>query len=126
MGSFKELVVWQKSHAFTLSVYEVTKKLPKDEQFGLTSQIRRAAVSIPSNIVEGYERGSMKEFQRFLLIARGSNAEVQEQLLLAYELGYIDKRDFDNLSQQSVEVNKLINGFRKGLARELTYSSLAD
>ena len=126
MGSFKELVVWQKSHAFTLSVYEVTKKLPKEQQFGLTSQIRRAAVSIPSNIVEGYERGSMKEFQGFLLIARGSNAEVQEQLLLAYELGFIDKKDFDNLSQQSVEVNKQINGFRKGLARELTYSSLAD
>lgn len=126
MGSFKELVVWQKSHAFTLSIYEMTKKLPKDEQFGLTSQMRRAAVSIPSNIVEGYERGSTKEFQRFLLIARGSNAEVQEQLLLAYDLGYINKDDFDSLSQQSIEVNKLINGFRKGLARELAYSSLAD
>lgn len=74
-------------------------------------------MSIPSNIVEGYERGSDKELSRFLLIARGSNAELQTQLLLANDLGYISKSHFDHVAELSVEVNKLINGFRKGVAR---------
>lgn len=117
MASFKDLIVWQKAHSFALSVYKVASEFPSSEQFGLTSQIRRAAVSVSSNIVEGYERGSKKELNRFLLIVRGSNAEVQAQLLLAKDLGYISKEDFDKIARQSVEVNKLINGFRKGAAR---------
>ena len=117
MASFKELIVWQKAHVFALAVYKATDSFPVDEQFGLTSQIRRAVISISSNIVEGNERGSTKEFNRFLLIARGSNAEVQAQLILAKDLGYISDATFNNLADMSVEVNKLINGFRKGIAR---------
>jgi four helix bundle protein len=119
VSSFKELIVWQKSHAFALSVYKATSNFPPSEQFGLSSQVRRAVVSISSNIVEGYERGSQKEFNRFLLIARGSNAEVQAQLLLAKDLGYLKESEFLKLADQSIEINKLINGFRKGLARYL-------
>lgn len=117
MASFKELIVWQKAHSLALEVYKCTESFPQSEQFGLTSQIRRAAVSISSNIVEGYERGSKAELNRFLLIARGSNAEVQAQLILARDLGYIDPKVFDSIAAKSVEVNKLINGFKKGLAR---------
>ena len=117
MGSFKDLIVWQKSHAFVLSIYKATNNFPQSEQFALTSQIRRAAVSISCNVVEGYERGSQKELTRFLLIARGSNAEVQAQLLIAKDLGYLKEKDFAKLAEQSVEVNKLINGLRKGVAR---------
>lgn len=117
MGSFKDLIVWQKSHAFVLSIYKATNNFPQSEQFALTSQIRRAAVSISCNVVEGYERGSQKELNRFLLIARGSNAEVQAQLLIAKDLGYLKEKDFAKLAEQSVEVNKLINGLRKGVAR---------
>ena len=117
MASFKDLIVWQKAHQFALLVYKATESFPQSEQFGLTSQIRRAVVSISSNIVEGYERGSNKEMTRFLLIARSSNAEVQAQLLLAKDLGYVDAKTFTSLAEKSVEVNKLINGFKKGVAR---------
>lgn len=117
MGSFKELIVWQKAHNFVLEIYKATESFPQAEQFGLTSQIRRAATSISSNIVEGYERGSSNEMNRFLLIARGSNAEVQAQLLIAKDLGLISESTFKSLADKSVEVNKLINGFRKGVAR---------
>jgi four helix bundle protein len=86
-----KLIVWQKSHELVLKVYGITKDFPRDELFGLTSQVRRAAVSVPSNIVEGKARGSNKDFKRFLLIARGSLEETKYQLLLAKDLKYIDE-----------------------------------
>ena len=85
------LIVWQKSHELTLKIYQITQSFPKDELFGLTSQIRRASISIPSNIVEGKARGSNKDFKRFLLIARGSLEELKYQLLLARDLKYVDE-----------------------------------
>jgi four helix bundle protein len=117
VASFKDLIVWQKAHVLVLEIYKCTENFPSKVQFGLASQMRRAAVSISSNIVEGYERGSKAEMNRFLLIARGSNAEVQAQLLIAKDLKYISKEEFEIVANKSVEVNKLINGFRKGAAR---------
>ncbi len=116
--SFKDLIVWQKSHGFVLEIYKLSKKFPSDEILGLTSQIRRAAVSISSNIVEGSQRGSDKDFKRFLYMARGSLAEVQAQLVLARDLGYITSKEFESVAQKAIEVNKLINGLMKGISRD--------
>ena len=89
MTDYKELTVWQKSRMFVKMVYILTKKLPQEELFGLTNQVRRAVVSVPSNIAEGFNRGADREFVHFLRIAKGSAAEVETQLLLCVDLGYI-------------------------------------
>ena len=106
---FKELTVWQKSMKLAAEVYRITKKLPKDELFGLTNQLRRAAVSIPSNIAEGNGRDSTKEYLRFLYIARGSRSEVETQLLLCVELGYLKESDIEFVLGLSTEVAKMLN-----------------
>ena len=111
-----KLIVWQRSHELVLKIYEVTKSFPKDEQFGLTSQVRRAAVSIPSNIVEGKARGSNKDFNRFLLIARGSLEEVKYQMLLAKDLKYIDEVVYKEMYRSMDEVGRLLGGLIKKLA----------
>ena len=105
-----KLIVYQKAHQLVLKIYEVTKEFPKDEQFGLTSQLRRAAVSIPSNIVEGKARGSSKEYKRFLLMARGSLEEVKYQLLLAKDLRYIDENMYAEVLNLAKEVGRTLNG----------------
>lgn len=110
-----KLIVWQKSHELVLKLYEVTKDFPKDEQFGLTSQIRRAAVSIPSNIVEGKARGSNKDFKRFLLIARGSLEELKYQILLSNDLNYINEDTYKDLLNTTKEVGRLLNGLMVSL-----------
>lgn len=110
-----KLMVWQKSHDLVLKIYEITKCFPKDEQFGLTSQVRRAAVSIPSNIVEGKARGSNKEYNRFLLIARGSLEEVKYQILLARDLKYIDEEMYKEIYRRMDEVGRLLGGLIKKL-----------
>jgi four helix bundle protein len=110
-----KLIVWQKSHELVLKIYEIKKAFPRDEQFGLTSQIRRAAVSVPSNIVEGKARGSNKEFKRFLLISRGSLEEVKYQLLLARDLKYIDEMKYKETFKIADEVGKLLGGLIKKL-----------
>ncbi|WP_243293027.1 four helix bundle protein [Bacillus sp. FJAT-47783] len=115
-NDIRKLIVWQRSHELVLKIYEITKAFPKDEQFGLTSQIRRAAVSVPSNIVEGKGRGSDKEYKRFLLIARGSLEEVKYQLLLARDLKYIDEREYHSILKVTDEVGKMINGMLKAIS----------
>lgn len=110
-----KLLVWQKAHELVLKIYEITKGFPKDEQFGLTSQIRRAAVSIPSNIVEGKARGSSKDYNRFLLIARGSLEEVKYQILLAKDLKYIDEVVYKEIYRNMDEVGRLLGGLIKKL-----------
>ena len=102
MTDYKDLIIWQKSRLLVRTVYILTRKLPKEELFGLTNQVRRAVVSIPSNIAEGFNRGSDKEFIHFLRIARGSAAEVETQLILCVDLGYLDSDDI-------VEAIKLYN-----------------
>ncbi len=96
-----KLLVWQKSQQLVLKIYELTKTFPKEELFGLTSQIRRASVSIPSNIVEGKARGSNKDYKRFLLMARGSLEEVKYQVLLAKDLKYIDDLKYQDILEDT-------------------------
>lgn len=112
-----KLIVWQKSHELVLKIYGITKEFPKEELFGLTSQIRRAAVSVPSNIVEGKARGSNNEYNRFLLIARGSLEEVKYQLLLARDLKYISEEKYSEILRLADEVGKMINGVMRKLDR---------
>lgn len=117
--SFTKLDAWREGHKFVLAIYNETKMFPKDEQFGLTSQIRRAAVSITSNIAEGFSRKSWKEKLQFYSMALGSLTEVQNQLLVARDIAYISQEKFYACAEQSVRVSKLINGlikFAKGRA----------
>jgi four helix bundle protein len=86
---YKDLIAWQKSRAFCKVVYDATRSFPKDELYGLTQQIRRCSVSVPSNIAEGYGRGSQGDYIRFLLMARGSQYELETQILIAQDLGYL-------------------------------------
>ena len=116
LRDFKELSVWQKSHQLAVLIYGATANFPKTEQFSLTNQLRRAAVSVPSNIAEGFERRSNKEFSQFLGIARGSIAEVQTQLLLARDIGYLKPDVHDELIGVAIEVHKMVNGLLKTLA----------
>lgn len=112
--SFTDLNAWKEGHKLVLEVYKVAKGFPKEEQFGLTNQIQRAAVSITSNLAEGFSRGSYKDKVVFYHISLGSLTEVQNQLLIAYDLTYLGKTEFNKLAEQTVVVNKLINGLIKG------------
>jgi four helix bundle protein len=105
-----KLIVLQKAHELTLKIYEITKDFPRAEVFGLTAQIRRAAVSVPSNVIEGKARGSNKEYKRFLLISRGSLEEVKYQLLLAKDLKYIDEDKYKESIELAKEVGRMLNG----------------
>src|SRR3990167_1240679 len=107
---FTDLVVWQKAHELVLAVYKETRSFPADEKFGLTSQIRRSATSISSNIAESFGRQSKLDKIQFYTIARGSNTELQDQLLTARDLGYLSETVCSELSKLAITVNKLING----------------
>ena len=115
MHNFKELLVWQKSRELVKEIYLVTEKFPKEEQFGLISQLRRAAISIPSNIAEGCGRRTNKDTKRFIEIAQGSSFEVETQLILAYDLGFISKKESLIIWKQTEEVQKMIRGFGQSL-----------
>jgi four helix bundle protein len=107
--SYRDLKVWQRAIQMTLAIYRVTTGFPKEEMFGLTSQIRRAAVSVASNIAEGYGRKSRGEYKQFLGMARGSNLEVQTQLLIATELGYSNPDLLKTTESLSIEVERMLN-----------------
>lgn len=107
--TYKELIVWQKSYQLSVLVYEVTKSFPKEEIYALTSQMRRSVVSIPSNIAEGYCRQHKKEYLQFLQISFGSGAELETQLLIAKDLGYISDKDFEQCKDLLLEVMKMLN-----------------
>jgi four helix bundle protein len=108
MRDFHGLVVWQKAHALTLTVYRLTKSFPPDERFGLTSQLRRAASSIAANLAEGCGRGGEAEFARFAQIAMGSAAETEYHLLLAKDLGYITEEQFKNTTTTTQEIKRML------------------
>ena len=115
--SFRELIVWQRAIELAVAVYSLTRSLPREEMFGLSSQIRRAAVSISSNIAEGQSRGSKAEFRQFLTIARGSNAEVQTQLVLIRALGFGEEGSIETWERLTLDVARLLNGLLASLRR---------
>ncbi len=111
--TFTDLKAWQEAHKLVLMVYKITKDFPKEEMFGLISQTRKAAVSITSNIAEGFARQSYSEKVHFYSTAQGSNTELQNQLLVAKDVGYLNKEDFNEIADQSVKTHKLLNGLIK-------------
>jgi four helix bundle protein len=113
--SFEELPVWKDARKFANKIYNLTKKFPKEENYGLTSQISRAAVSVGSNIAEGFDRYSKKDFIKFLIIARGSISEIQNDLYIALDLKYINQKDFQENYSLAKDLGKQINGFIKYL-----------
>lgn len=117
--SFTDLKVWQDGHQLALAVYRASEAFPQKEQFGLTSQLTRAASSVTANITEGFERKSKREFIQFLAIARGSIAETQNHLLLARDLGYLDGKIFESLAKQTIAIHKQINALIRALKTSL-------
>ena len=113
MREFRGLTVWQKAHRLTLDVYSATADFPKDEQYGLTSQIRRCAVSIPANIAEGCGKVGPAEFARYLLISSGSASELDYHLLLARDLGYLDSPRYEALIDVLTEVRRILTAMIK-------------
>jgi len=109
MKTYRDLIVWQKAMALVTEIYKVTKSFPRREDYGLTSQVRRCAVSIPSNIAEGYGRHSRNEYIRFLQITLGSLYELQTQLEIAANLGYLKKEEFDALYESTREVERMLS-----------------
>ena len=113
--SYKQLIAWKKGVEFALEVYRATSQFPREELDGLTSQLRRAAVSIPSNIAEGQARCTAKDFRNFLGHARGSLAEVETQLLIARGLGYLRAEQSSRLSVLAAELGRILNGLRSSI-----------
>ena len=111
---FTDLDGWKESHKLVLAVYKETGHFPKPEIFGLVSQMRRSAVSITSNIAEGFSRKSYKEKVQFYSISLGSVTELQSQLYIARDVGYIEGNMFEDINKQSVKVHKIVNGLIKG------------
>jgi four helix bundle protein len=114
---FEDIIAWQKARVLTKMIYDVTSDGPFAKDFGLRDQIRRAAVSIMSNIAEGYERISPAEFHRFLLISRASCAEVRSQLYIAFDVGYLKRSTFDELQLAAVEVSRLVSALSMATER---------
>ena len=118
--SFRDLFVWQEAHTFVLLLYKTTSSFPVEEKFGLTNQMRRAAVSITSNIAEGFSRYSSNDKIHFYRISKGSLTEIQNQLILSRDLQYLTTSDFDNLLNQSYSVLKLLNTLIQGVKKSYT------
>jgi four helix bundle protein len=115
MKDFKKQKVWRKSHQLTLDIYKATNNFPREELYGLTSQIRRSCGSIPANIAEGCGRDSEADFCRFLQIAMGSATELEYHLLLAHDLGILDDFDYGDLNRETIEVKRMLTSFIKKL-----------
>jgi four helix bundle protein len=120
MRSFNRLVIWQQSHQLVLKVYQVTAHFPSAEIFGLTSQMRRASISIPSNIAEGCGRKSAADFARFLQVAHGSCTELEYQILLSKELGYLNEPEFIDLHTRITTIGKMLYNFLSRLTSSST------
>jgi four helix bundle protein len=115
LKNYKELKVWQSSYQLCLEIYKTTKRFPKEETYGLTSQIRRSAVSVPSNIAEGYGRKSTLDYIRSLYIAYGSNCELETQILLSGDLNYIEAAKLGKLKDDIGEVERMLKALIKSL-----------
>ena len=111
MRDFRGLKVWEKAHKLVLSIYQKTEPFPKKEIYGLTSQIRRAAISIPANMAEGCGKDSVADMNRFFLIAMGSASELEYLLMLSHDLQYLSDTDYHNLNSNLVEVRRMLNSY---------------
>lgn len=111
--SFTQLNAWKEGHKLVLTLYKTTKEFPKEEKYGLVDQIRRAAVSVVSNIAEGFSRESYKEKVQYYAMSKGSVTEIQSQLLIARDLQYMGKKEFDEVAEQTVVVHKILSGLIK-------------
>ncbi len=118
MQSYRDLIVWQKSIELVTEVYELVKLFPREEIYALSGQIRRAVISIPSNIAEGHNRNSDKEFVQFLCIARGSLGELETQFIIAEKLNYVNKERVDKLLNDCYEIGKMLNSLIKKIKNE--------
>jgi four helix bundle protein len=114
-GTYSDLQVWQAAMDLAEDIYRITKTFPKEETYGLTVQLRRAAVSVPSNIAEGKGRSTQKELAQFLCHSRGSLFEIETQITLARRLGYIDVAQMDAIRQKTVRVGQLLNGLLRSI-----------
>lgn len=121
--SYRDLEVWQKSRALVTAVYRLTKSFPKEEIYGLSSQLQRSSVSIPSNIAEGKSRRTTKEYMRFLDIAYGSLAEIETQLYISCDLGYTQEDKITDLLDGYAEIGKMLNGLINSLEKKLSSSA---
>jgi len=117
--SFENIIAWQKAHEFVLLTYRVTRHFPEDEKFGLTSQFRRAAVSIEANIAEGYKKLSKADKLRFFNIAQGSLEECRDYHILSRDLGYLDSTEFEDLHQSIEETSKFLNSYCKAIVNNV-------
>ena len=115
---FEDLIAWQKARELTRAIYEVTRRGAFAKDYGLSGQIQRAAVSIMSNLAEGFERGGRGEFHQFLSTAKASCAEVRSQLYVALDVGYLDKPAFDRLMQKVIEVGRIVRGLRASVQKQ--------
>ncbi len=118
INRFEDLIAWQKARQLVAAIYQATGKGAFAKDYGLRDQIQRAAVSIMSNIAEGFDRGSRPEFHKFLVIAKGSCAEVRSQLYVALDCGYISQHDFDTIVALAQEVAKIVGGLRASVQRQ--------
>ena len=119
VASYRDLTVWQRAMELAALVYELTARLPREETYGLRSQLQRAAVSIPSNIAEGHAKESTKEYLRYLLVSRGSMAELETQLLLCQKLQLLSKEDVEHALIVSDEIGRMIRGLQHSLTKRL-------
>ena len=115
--SYRDLLVWQKSMGLVTAIYQETRSFPKEELYGLSSQMRRAAVSVPCNIAEGQGRMSKKEFNQFLAVSRGSVLELETQLQIAADLGFLSADNAQQLISKTEELLRMLNGLMGSLAR---------
>jgi four helix bundle protein len=113
--SYRDLIAWRKAMQLVTEIYEVTRAFPRDELYGLTNQLRRAAVSIPSNIAEGQARYSPKEFRHSLSLSRGSLVEVETQLMIAQNLEYLPEKKSQSLLSEAAELGRILNGLVKSI-----------
>ena len=114
---YRDLIAWQKAMHLVTDIYDATREFPSDERYGLTNQLRRAAVSVPSNIAEGQARFSSKEFHHFLSLARGSLVEIETQLMIAENLGYLPSNQTRPLLEGAAELGRVLNGLIASIKR---------
>ncbi|MBI5762174.1 MAG: four helix bundle protein [Planctomycetes bacterium] len=119
LSTYRELEVWQWAFTLCKDVYQLTRRFPSDERFGLVAQLRKAAVSVPSNIAEGYNRGGTRDYIRFLWIANGSVAEIETQLLLAESLGYLGDKELAVVQKRVASIERMLRAMIRSLETRL-------